>query len=402
LQRDTSTQIVCWTSYSRRQGCDRIVNIIVVGVIGRQPLPGQVWYWLHHLLGLRRLGHDVVFLEECGDFPYAYDFEAMEESHDARRAAAKVDEILGRFGLGDRWALRAGSECYGLACDDFVAFCHDADVLIVPPTALWQWRREYDAPPVRIFLDGDPGFTQLRALAGDWPIPETIERCNRHFTYGTAIATGAGPLPTLGLEWRFTRPPIVLDEWPVAPPVEGARYTTVMHWSLDASPEWEGETYGQKDEEFERIIDLPRRTRTPLEVALNDGPFERLEAHGWHVVSRPPTDVDAYRDYVRRSRGELSVAKAGYVKARSGWMSERTNCFLASGRPALVQETGLSDWVPTGRGLLTYSSPDEAVEGLEELEREYEHHARAARHVAEAFDSDRVLTDLLAAAGAGA
>jgi hypothetical protein len=369
--------------------------VVVAGVIGRQPLPGQVWYWVHHLLGFRRLGHEVYFLEESGDYPYSFDFETLEESHDPDTAARTLARCLARFGLGDRWAYRVDDTALGIGAGEFSEICAAADVLVAQSTSVWRWRPEYLRIPIRVFLDGDPVFTQLRALEGDALVCETIAHCNRFFTYGPAILRRPPPIPDLGLEWRVTRPPVVLDEWRYAAERDEGRFTTVMHWSLDPSPTFEREVYGQKDVEFERLIDLPRRTSQPLEVASHDGPLERLGIHGWHV-SRPPSRLDDYRDYIRRSRGELSVAKNGYVKARSGWISERTVCYLASGRPAIVQETGLSDVVSTGEGLLAFTSADEALTAIEDVNRAYEHHRRAARRLAEAeFDSDAVLTRLL-------
>jgi hypothetical protein len=370
------------------------VVIICAGVIGRQPLPGQVWFWLQYLLGFRRLGHDVYFLEESGDYAYSYDFETMTESEDPDDAAATLERLLTPFGFAGRWAYRVGDRCVGMPRDDFVAICESADVLLMMPTGIWLWRPEYDAPRVRLFLDGDPGFTQLRAIRGEWPINETIERCNRFFTYGPGLLHS--PLPDLGIAWRLTRPPVVLERWPRADPATDGAFTTVMHWSLDPSPEFEGDSYGQKDVEFERLLELPRHTAQPLEVALNDGPFGRLAEHGWRAVSTPPTTLDGYQAYIRASRGEFSVAKNGYVKARTGWMSERTTCFLATGRPAVVQETGLSDWVPTGEGLLTFDGVRDAAAAIDSVNAEYERHCDAARRLAEEeFDSDRVLAALL-------
>ena len=374
--------------------------IVCAGVIGRQPLPGQVWYQLQYLVGFRRLGHDVYFLEESGDYAYAYDFETMTESADPAAAAATIDRCLRPFGFGDRWAYRVGDHCFGIGAEEFAEICAAADVFIAPPTAVWKWRSEYDRPRVRVFLDVDPGFTQLKALQGDWRVTSTLERCNRYFTYGTAIASSSSAIPTLDLPWQLTRPPLVLELWPYDPGDGGGPFTTVMHWSLDESPVHDGETYGQKDVEFERVQDLPKRTSQPLEIAMNDGPFDRLRELGWRVVATPPTDLEGYRRYIGGARGEVSVAKNGYVKARSGWMSERTTCFLSSGRPAVVQETGLSDWVPTGEGLLTFTNVDEAAAAIDAVNSDYERHRAAARRLAEEhFASDLVLADFLSKTG---
>jgi hypothetical protein len=372
------------------------VIVVVAGVIGRQPLPGQVWYWLQHLLGFRRLGHDVYFLEESGDYAFTFDFDTLEESHDPHAAARTLDRCLEPFGFGDRWAYRVHDVALGIGRDEFSEVCAAADIFVTHPTPVWRWRPEYELARARVLLDGDPVFTQLRARRGDWPIPETIAHCNRFFTYGPGILRAGSPVPKLDVDWKVTRPPVVLDQWPFGVDPAAERFTTVMHWSLDPSPELDGEQYGQKDVEFERVIGLPRMTAQPLEVALNDGPFDRLAAEGWHVVSRPPTDLDGYRGYIRSSRGEFSVAKNGYVKARAGWLSERTACFLATGKPAVVQDTGFTEFVPTGEGLLAFTTPEQAAAMIDEVNRDYEHHCRAARLVAEReFDSDTVLTRFL-------
>jgi hypothetical protein len=375
------------------------VIVVFAGVVARQPLAGLTWVWLQYLLGLRQLGHDVYFLEESGDWPYVYDYEAEEESEDPARGAVYLDRFLGPFGI--RWAYRVGDRCFGMREDEFVQICRAADLLIAVPTCVWKWRPEYDAPPVRLCLDVDPGFTQLRAAAGDETIAEAVARCNRAFTYGPALFAGGSRVPTLGHRWQPTRPPVVLEEWPVVHD-GGGRFTTLMHWGLDPSPALDGELWRQKDVEFERIVDLPQRTGHALEVATGDAPVERLRAHGWEVVSSagPSRDPDSYRRYVQAARGELSVAKNGYVRSRSGWISDRTVCFLASGKPALVQETGLSDAYPTGEGLLTFMDVDSALAGLEHIEADYQRHCEAARRVAEQeFDSTLVLTHLLAEAG---
>ncbi len=378
------------------------MKIIFAGVIAREPLGGPAWVWLQYLLGFRRLGHEVYFLEESGDWPYVYDFQALAESDDPALGAAHIEHFLAPFGFGDRWAYRVGDACLGLRRDDFVQLCHEADLLIALPTSLWAWRPEYDAPRIRLFLDVDPGFSQFRAARGDWPVAQTLVRCNRFFTYGPGINAAASPVPRLGRRWQTTRPPVVLDEWPVCYDPAAERLTTLMQWSQDPSPEFAGQTYGQKDVEFARVLDLPRRTAQPLEVALSGGPVECLQAHGWHVLPGwlPSRDPHSYRRYIQAARGEFSVAKNGYVKTGCGWISDRTVCFLATGKPALVQDTGLSRWLPTGEGLLTFRTAEEALAGIDAINGAYERHCLAARQIAARyFDSDYVLTQLLQDAG---
>jgi hypothetical protein len=213
------------------------------------------------------------------------------------------------------------------------------------------------------------------------------------------------PVPTLGLPWRPIRPPVVLGEWrPLA--AAGESYTTVADWRGYAPVEWQGVWYGQKADQLRRLIALPQRASCRLEICLAIHPDEpdlaQLRAHGWHL-SEPrvhAADSETYRDYVRRSRGEFSVAKHGYVVGRTGWVSDRTACYLAAGRPAVVQDSGLGRHLPLGEGLVVFSTLDDAVAALAAVERDYARHARAAHALAaRCFASDRVLTELLDIAG---
>src|SRR5947209_516068 len=201
---------------------------------------GAIWWRLQYVLGFRRLGHDVYFLEESGDIPYVYDVDRMEESDNPVRAADLVEAVLRPFGLETRWIYRAGDICLGMHIDDVRQLCHEADLLVVLPSDVWSWRPEYDEIPIRALLDIDPGFTQFRALKGDWPIAEAIEHCNRFFTYGRGLNEPDSPIPDLGRRWHFVWPPVLLQEWPVHYDPEAKYFTTVMSWSQDASPEYQG------------------------------------------------------------------------------------------------------------------------------------------------------------------
>jgi hypothetical protein len=379
------------------------VKIIFAGALARDPLGGSVWARLQYILGLRRLGHDVYFLEESGDIPYLYDVHRMEESNDPVRAGDFVEAALRRFGLEDRWIYRAGNICLGMSVDEVRQLCCEADLLVVWPCDLWCWRPEYDAIPIRALIDIDPGFTQFRALRGDWPIAGAVAHCNVFFTYAHGLNEPDSPIPDLGCRWHSIWPPVYLEEWPVRYDPRAVHFTTVMSWSQDPSPEYQGATYGQKDVELEGILDLPKRLCSPLQIAVSDGPTELLFDHGWRVISAldASRDPDTYRDYIQKARGEFSVAKNGYVMTQCGWVSDRTAVFLASGKPAVVQETGMSRWLPTGEGLLTFDDADEAVTSVERVNTDYHSHCLAARRIAEEwFDSDHVLTNLLETVGA--
>jgi hypothetical protein len=192
------------------------------------------------------------------------------------------------------------------------------------------------------------------------------------------------------------RQPIVLERWPFTPGAGGAPFTTVMQWNSYKVPQYGGRRFGMKSETFPPYLDLPRRTTAPLQLALggSDAPRDALREAGWRIVN--PLEVSwwpwDYRAYIQASAGEFGVAKHGYVASHSGAFSDRTAAFLASGRPVVVQDTGFSEVLPVGEGLMPFTTPDEAVAALESIMRDPARHQRAARAVAEAnFDSDVVL-----------
>jgi hypothetical protein len=256
----------------------------------------------------------------------------------------------------------------------------------------------------RVYVDLDPGFTQI--WQAQYGVDMNLAGHDAYVTVGLNIGRPGCPVPTLDLAWRPLPPPVVLDEWRSAGEARDAAYTTVADWRGYAPVEWQGVWYRQKADEFLRLIELPRRVAETLELCLAIHPDEpdlpRLRANGWRL-SDPrvhAADSEAYRAYVRRSRGEFSVAKHGYVVGRTGWVSDRTACYLAAGRPAVVQDTGLAPHLPVGEGLLVFTDLDSAAGALAEVERDYPRHARAARELARRrFDSDRVLGELLDAAG---
>ena len=220
------------------------------------------------------------------------------------------------------------------------------------------------------------------------------------FTFGENIESGRSSAPDDGLPWQATRQPIDLDAWPVEPANPTGRWTTVMQWDSYPPVEHEGVRYGMKSESFAPYVDFPQRVDSEIEIALGSptAPRDELESNGWHlrdarVPSRTPW---TYREYIQASKGEFAVAKHGYVASRSGWFSERSACYLASGRPVVVQDTGFADVIPSGEGVLAFTSPEEARQCLEEVERALTRHCAAARDVAvELFDAQRVLASLL-------
>jgi hypothetical protein len=238
---------------------------------------------------------------------------------------------------------------------------------------------------------------------------ELLEAHTHHFSFGENLGAPDCKVPTCGFTWRRTRQPVRLDLWPVTgPPSLGSAYTTLMNWTAGRPLNYGGGTWGQKDVEFRRFLDLPRRVQgVPLAVVVGQTtgapfPAAQARAHGWEVMNpeEQAPDWRSYQAFLQRSRGEFAVAKETYVKARTGWFSCRSACYLAAGRPVVTQDTGWSRYLPSGRGLLAFRDEDEAVEALRRVEADPAGHARAARGLAEEFfDSDRILSDLLRQAG---
>jgi hypothetical protein len=379
------------------------VIIVFSGTIGRAGVGGLAWMNMQYLAGLRDLGHDVYYLEDCGPESWVYHWEAERLTTDLAYPAAYVRDCLEPLGLGGRWTYRAGEQAAGMGAEEFREVCSGADLLIVQAAAVTPWRPEYDRPRRRAFIDVDPGFTQISLEKGHAELADTVRRCERLFTIAQRIGATDCPIPTAGREWLRTLPPVALGQWPVAGDGPATHFTSIMQWRGFRDVKYQGVLYGQKDREFPRFLDLPRNTAQPIRVALAGAPPDDLALHGWEVVPgrEPSRTAWTYREFIRGSRAEFGVAKHGYVRTRGGWFSDRSVCYLASGRPVLVQDTGLGDWLPTGEGVVTFGDVPGAVRGIEAINADYGRHRRAARRLAEeVFAAGRVLPPLLEAATA--
>jgi hypothetical protein len=260
--------------------------------------------------------------------------------------------------------------------------------------------------PIRVYLDLDPAFNQL------WHAADGLDvgfDGHTHFvTIGQAIGRPECRVPTCGRTWIGTPQPIVLDQWPVADRIAHDAFTTVGNWRGYGSITHEGVFYGQKAHALRQFLSLPTRTDERFLLALAIHPAEvadlaRLAAEGWSLLdpSLVASTPDRYRRFVQFSKAEFGIAKSGYAAARCGWFSDRSICYLASGRPVVAQETGFSDFLPTGNGLFAFETEDDALSGVEAIARDYARHARAARGLAEdCFDAEKVLPRLLAQIGA--
>jgi len=377
------------------------LRIVVLGYLVRGPVGGMAWVTLHFLHGLRRLGHDVWFIEDSTDSPWCcYDPQRSVTDADPTYGLSYAATVFAREGLGDNWAYWDAhtARWLGAGAARALEACAHADLVLnlsgINPLRAWT-----AAIPHRAFIDTDPVFTQIRHLT-DAAARELARGHTVFFTYGEHFGRPGCLIPDDGFPWRPTRQPIVLEHWPVRPVPAGAPFATIMLWNSYDVRRHGGREFGMKSESFGPYVELPARSPLPLELALGgpDAPRAMLATAGWRIVS--PLDVSwwpwDYRDYIAASAGEFGVAKHGYVTSRSGAFSDRTAAFLASGRPVVVQETGFSDHLPAGEGLLPFSTPDEAVAALEAAQRNPLRHQRAARAIAEQhFDSDVVLGRLV-------
>ena len=363
---------------------------------------GIAWERLSWTLGLRRLGLEVLLVDQLDRARCVFP-DGAEHSYESCLNRAYFRSVVEEFGLAGDAVLvgEQGESLDGPTYAELLERAEEAELLVnlAGNVRLEEVKRR---PALRVYVDLDPGLTQLWLASGE-PAPR-VDGHDLHFTIGENVGTPASTLLTAGLDWRHTRQPVLLDEWPVVPSDHPDRFTTVATWrgtgphgSLDSV----GYRLSQKADEFEKLINLPRATHGSFELALKnpDGAVrEQLERHGWHVVDAAgvASAPSSFRRYVQGSGAEFSVAKGAYAETSSGWFSDRTTRYLASGKPALVQDTGFGRNIPTGYGLLSFRTLDDAVEGVSRIGRDYEAQARAARQVAEDyFDSDRVLARFL-------
>lgn len=381
------------------------LRVVVSGLIAQYPLGGVAWDYVQYPAGLKRLGHDVFYLEDTGHWPYNPAEGGISKSCDFNVEYLK--EVMARFGLEDRWAYRFPwkSRWFGLSDAKRKEVLETADVLINVSGTL-ERPDEYRDIPILVYIDSDPVFTQIKVAKGQSGLLRLLDLHDVHFSFGERVRE---EWPDSPVNWLPTRQPVLLEQWATDEPPREV-FTTVMNWTSYKPIEHEGRSYGQKDQEFMRFIELPSRVDPVLEIAVNEGktrstPRELLVHRGWRVVDPDVVcpDLESYRDYVIGSAAEWSVAKNGYVEGKPGWFSCRSACYLAAGRPVVVQDTGFREILPTGEGLLGFDDVEEAAAGISDVAGDYRRHARAAREIAsEYFDARRVLQDLLSSAAANA
>jgi len=387
------------TAHRTRRGAISQLRIIVLGYLIRGPLGGYASYHLQYLMGLARLGHDVYYLEDTGQWPY--NPVAGEVASISDFNVAYLADIMSRFGLANKWAYRFPweSQWFGIPDKERTAVIESADLLINVSCAL-QRPTEYRQVKRLAYVDTDPVFTQIKLAHGQMDFRKLIDAHDVHFSYGEPLSEVG---PVTGHQWRPMRKPIVLEEWRPSTQCREA-FTTVMNWTSYKNGEYQGQSYGQKDVEFMRFVELPSKVAPTIpEMAAGSGktrqmPRDLLTRKGWHVVNplKVCPDLDSYREYIECSKAEWTVAKNGYVVGQAGWFSGRSAYYLAAGRPVVVQDTGFSPVIPVGEGVLSFRTMEEAAAAIREVEGHYARHAKGAREIAEAyFDSHKVLNRLI-------
>ncbi len=379
----------------------RSKRIVVLHLAGRYPLGGIGWQAIHYVLGLTRLGHDVHYVEDSGAHPYDPRVKSVVE--DPSYGVAFLADAMGRFDLADRWTYvdAVTGVHHGLSREGLADLYRDADAIfnVCGATRLTE---EHLRCPIRVYVETDPVFEQIRVAEGDRQAILALEDHTHHFTYGENLGQPDCPIPLEKFAWRATRPPVIPDLWSTPFDPRAERFTTVATWkNAGKDIPFRGETYlWSKHLNFLKVIDLPGRTRQPLEMAFevaDDATRDLLGRHGWLLADafQVSRDLITYQRHIQRSRGEFTVAKDLVARTRSGWFSDRSVCYLAAGKPVVTRDTGFGKYVPAGVGLLAFETVEEAAAAIDEVNRDYARHCREAGRIAqEYFAADRILSQL--------
>jgi hypothetical protein len=400
-----------------------MASIVVGAGLARRPLNGGApWARLQWVFGLRQLGFDVYLVDQL-DRESCVDETGAIAPLEGSLNLAYFRQIVEMFGLGGRAALiyGDGDAVEGAAASELLEYAESADLLINIGGKV-DWEPLLRRSRSKAFVDIDPGFTQFSGKAQSGRSP--LEGYDFYFTIGQNIGSDGCTIPTNGIPWRPVRPPVALDQWPVSADGETSGFTTIAAWQgRPLSDEHEGRRFGLKAAEFRKFAELPSLVPERFEIVLNlsapqpllpndpyppvlDQPLledvELLRRNGWQLVDPRIATPDplAFRRYVQQAGSEFSAAKGIYVETGSGWFSDRSVCYLASGKPVLLQDTGFGRTLPVGEGLISFTTLEDAVEGAKRIADDYPAHCAAARAIAEEyFASDLVLGRLLEESG---
>jgi hypothetical protein len=381
---------------------DRPLTIVVGGYIVAYPLGGMTWHHLNYLLGLHEMGHEVWFLEDSGEYSVPYNPAKWACEPDPTYGIEYLRRTFSDFGLPARWCYYSQfwDTHYGLSKAELDDLLRRADLLLCV-SGVTPMRDSRPRPRRTCVIDTDPVFTQLQ-MQSRADLLDYYRRFDAVATFGRLVGTPACPLPTHGLRWIGTNQPVALRHWPVVPG-SSRRFTTVGKWEHQhRDVEFAGRRYlSSKAPEWMKLVGLPSRTAWTLDLAMQSMPGDlaaQFRAAGWTISDPEAATVSCrtFGDFVRKSAGELTVAKQIYARVPSGWFSDRSSVYLASGRPAVVQSTGFEGWLPAGEGLFSFATIDDAAAALNAIDRDYARHSAAARRLAEKYlDAKKVLGELL-------
>jgi hypothetical protein len=382
-------------------------TIIVFGILFWFPLAGVTYQFLHFLLGLRRLGYDPIYIEDSGR--WIYDPKLNDLSPEATGNLNAVVPVLEAHGFKDRWAFRGnypGGRCYGMTEGKILRLYREADAFL-NVTGAQELREEHMACRRRIYVETDPVAAEIKIAQGDKATIAALAAHDTHFSYGGNFGQPDCLVPLKRFHWQPTVQPVALDLWEnKRRQANGAAFNTIATWKNKGKDiVYNGETYyWSKDREFKKFLDLPQRRTAPFELAVgvDDKTRRRLAKHGWRISDplKLSSDMASYRDFIRKSRGEFTVAKDQNIRLRSGWFSDRSACYLAAGRPVINQDTAFGSYLPTGKGLFAFRTMEDILAAVDEIEGDYAGNCRAAREIAgEYFAAEKVLSSLMKRAG---
>ncbi len=379
------------------------LRLVVLGMMGRCPYGGQTWLYLNWLRGLAACGHEVWYVED--DTVWPYDPRQNTVTDDCGYAIRHISSCLECVGLGGVWAYRLADRkdaCWNLSSDKLDELYRTCDALLNIVGAI-DLREEHLAAPFRVYVETDPVTAELRLDEGDEHTREAFANHHAIVTYGENYGAADCGVPLCGLQFKKTRQPIDLELWPMAFDERAKYFTTIGNYRQEGSDvTWRGQTYRwSKHHEWEKFMELPKRTNQPFELAMgcNESEKKLLENAGWKIV--PPLEMSLdifgrYPEYFRKSRAEFTVAKDQNVRLRSGWFSERDACYLASGKPVITQDTGFSNILPTGAGLYGFSTMEEILAAIDRINSDYKRECETAREIVrEWFDAKKVAGKML-------
>jgi hypothetical protein len=376
-----------------------MATIIVGSYMVRYPLGGMLSWVLQYLTGFKKLGHDVYFVEKFGYPNSCYDPSRNVMSDHCAYGIQVVSNLLAAHGLEAKWCFVARSgEYHGISRGDIEALFRSADLFVDMGTH-GAWAEEAATASRNVLIDGEPGFTQIKLAQRAEAGLENPEY-DGYYTTGKNIGKPGNPAPTVDRHWKHLYHPVDTDLFACSQSSPHAPYTTVMNWQSHQPLEFRGRTYGQKDIEFAKFAALPTRSKVRFDVAISGKkvPYETLRQYGWNILDahHVTRSFSSFSDFLAGSRAEFSVCKNVFVANQTAWFSDRSAAFLASGRPVVLQETGFSQYLPTGRGLFAFQTLEEAQEAIEAIEADYAVHSAAARTIAvECLESKIILKAFL-------